>query len=64
MVGNDPIVARQATCTTPSIAAANRQAIAAARENDVNPNDAADASADKDGDGYTNIEAFINGGGA
>jgi hypothetical protein len=27
----------------------------------LNPNDAADASQDKDGDGYTNIEAFING---
>jgi hypothetical protein len=29
----------------------------------LNPNDAADASADKDNDGYTNIEAFINGAG-
>jgi hypothetical protein len=29
----------------------------------LNPNDAADASADKDNDGYTNVEAFINGAG-
>ena len=29
----------------------------------LNPNDAADASADRDNDGYTNIEAFLNGAG-
>ncbi len=30
----------------------------------LNPNDAGDASGDKDNDGYTNIEAFLNGAGA
>lgn len=31
------------------------------KERGLNPNDASDASSDRDGDGYTNIEEFING---
>lgn len=30
------------------------------RKNKLNPNDASDASKDRDGDGYTNIEEYIN----
>jgi hypothetical protein len=30
------------------------------RKNNLNPNDASDASKDRDGDGYTNIEEYIN----